>query len=767
MLRFTSVCLVTACLVLASGCRSSKEDFVAKGNKLVETGKYEEAIINYRKAIQKDSNYGEAHYRLGLAAIKLNEGQEAYDALMRATQLLPANVDAKEKLANVCLSFYLRNGNRIPALYNQLIQLSDELLAKNANSYQGLVVKGYIALTDQKSNEAISYFRRAMAMNSSDPGVVTQVVMLLLKDGQVTEAETLASDLIVRQKISYAPIYDTMYTYYAEAGRSADAENILKSKFSNNPKVADYALQLARFYYRAQKPEQMKATLQRLLDNPKDFAQARLWVGDFYLGVRDYAEAIRYYQEGVGANSDGAQRVLFQKRTILALLAAGKKDEARRLSETILAENPKDDEALRLRADMLMDGGASADLANALRTLRDLSARHPNDPALRFRLGRAYQATGDLESARTQFLEAIKQKKDLLSARYELAELDLSLNRPAEALQQCNDILQVRPNDRKARLLRARSWTATNDLLQARAELTALNKEAPGDPEAEFWLGIVAIRQEKYREAVEIFERQLRGKGNPRSAAALGVAYASQRQFDKALDVLRQGLKNWPDSPVILERLASTEALAGHYDAAITQYQRMAASQPKSPSLRMQMGSVYQMKGDYRNAATFFRQAYDLTPSDITVGLSLAAALSQGGNAGEARSVYQKILKEHPDNASALNNLAFLLADTGGDLQEALRLAKQALDKAPAEPGYSDTIGYIYLKQGLHDNAVRTFANLAKKYPKVAPFRYHLGLALYEKGDKAAAMKELQAALASHPSREDESRIKELMNKIG
>jgi len=53
-----------------------------------------------------------------------------------------------------------------------------------------------------------------------------------------------------------------------------------------------------------------------------------------------------------------------------------------------------------------------------------------------------------------------------------------------------------------------------------------------------------------------------------------------------------------------------------------------------------------------------------------------------------------------------------------------------------------------------------------RKYPKYPAFRYHLGMALLEKGDKTSAKKELGTALAAHPSRQDEMRIKELLGKI-
>ncbi len=75
-----------------------------------------------------------------------------------------------------------------------------------------------------------------------------------------------------------------MYSFYLGANRPADAENILRAKVNNNPKNADYVLQLARYYNRAQNTAAMTAVPCSGSWRPEDFPQARLWVGDFYLG---------------------------------------------------------------------------------------------------------------------------------------------------------------------------------------------------------------------------------------------------------------------------------------------------------------------------------------------------------------------------------------------------------------------------------------------------------------------------------------------------
>jgi tetratricopeptide (TPR) repeat protein len=765
MKRVVCVCILVASLAAFSGCGLSKQAYVAKGNALFAAGKYEDASLNYRKAIQKDPNFGEAYYGLGMTAVKSNQSLLAFEALHHAVQLLPENLETKEQFGDVCLSFYLADTSHPQALYTQIRKISDELLAKNGNSYEGLLLKGYMAASDRKLPDAIESLQKALYVNPSNPGVVTELVKLLIQNGQTEEGQKLAMDLIARQKTSYGPVYDLLYGFYMDTNRASEAENILQAKVKNNPKQADYLVQLAQHYNRLQKPVEMQATLRRLLDDPANFPKARLQVGDFYMGLRDFSAAIRYYQSGLDANPEAATKLAYQKRSVVALLGMGNKEDAGRLAAQVVKENPADNEALHLHAGILVDSGKRENADAAVRELRILVAQKA-DAGLLLQLGQAYRLKGDWNAARDQFMESLRRRKDLTAARYQLAEVSLIQQRPADAIEQAEQILALRPNDRRARLLRTAGWISSGNGTPARGELSQLIKELPRDTEPQLQLGLLEIAEHKFADAIDILSKY-RGSRDARVFNGLATAYLHLQQYDNARAALAEGLKNAPDSPMLLERLADTEALAGHYDLAIDQLQKLLAADPKSVNLHRRMAEVYELKGDLASEIANYRQASELAPNDLAAGLSLADTLARAGRTNEARAEFQRVVKAHPDNAPALNNAAFFLADTGGDLDEALRLAKHALEKVPGQPGFSDTVGYIYLKKGLNDSAVLTFTNLARKYPH-AIFHYHLGLALYMKGEKAAARKELQSALASgHPSTEDKARIHELLEKLG
>jgi tetratricopeptide (TPR) repeat protein len=766
MNKVAGICVVVIAFGAVSACITTKQGYVSKGNKLYDAGKFADASLNYRKALQKDPNFGEAYYRLGLAAIKQNQAREAYESLYRAVQLLPNNMEAKEKFANVCLSFYLADPSHPQFLYKQMLLLSEELLSKNANSYEGLLLKGYLAQTDRKPKEALAFYRKALQINSSDAGVTTSLVQTLMQDGQLQEAERVATDLIDRQKTSYGKIYDLMYAVYFNANRVGDAENVLKARVNNNPKQADGIVQLARHYNRIQKPAEMKAALQRLLDNPKDFPQARLWVGDFYMGLRDYPEAIRYYEEGVRANTGVKERSIYQDKTLVALLSQGKNEEGLKLADQILKENPQDDTALSLRADLLLDAGKAENIDAALRTFQELSKRNPTDATLRLHLGRAYRKKGDLEAARREFQEAIRIRGGFVEAKYELGLISLMRGQAGEALQQANEILDLRPDYRPGKLLRTECLIRTGDLKTARAELSRLAKDSPQDIQVQIQMALMALKEKRYPEALDTLTR-LRPTGDTQVFVGLAAIYTSRREFDKAFEVLNDGLKKSSGTFEIHNQLAVTAVRAGQYDHAIAEFKTVLAMDPKSVVTMRLIGDVYELKGSQTEAVNMYRQAYEAAPNNVASALALAGALAQAGRAAEARTQYLNIVKAYPEDPTVLNNAAYLLADTGGDLDEALRMAKSALAKSPKQDAYSDTVGYVYLKQGLKDSAFQTFTALVRKNPHFPAFRYHLGMALYEKGDKAAARRELQTALADHPSRQDEERIKELLKKLG
>src|SRR5437879_868360 len=121
-----------------TGCSRNPSYYIDRGNTLFEAGKYSDAVLAYRKAIQGSARSGEAYYRLGLVEVKLKKAHDAYQDLTRAADLLPDRNDVKSQLGDVILRAYLADRRRPKRLYDELTRLSSQLLAKDPNSFDGL-----------------------------------------------------------------------------------------------------------------------------------------------------------------------------------------------------------------------------------------------------------------------------------------------------------------------------------------------------------------------------------------------------------------------------------------------------------------------------------------------------------------------------------------------------------------------------------------------------------------------------------------------------
>src|SRR6266851_10136775 len=115
-------------ILLLAACNRSPQDYLSRGNRFFAEKNYAEAQLNYSKAIQKSPQLGEAYYRLGLTLVKQDQGVPAYQALHKAIQLLPQQIEAKVALADVCFAFYFSDKRRPKALYDEITQLASQLL---------------------------------------------------------------------------------------------------------------------------------------------------------------------------------------------------------------------------------------------------------------------------------------------------------------------------------------------------------------------------------------------------------------------------------------------------------------------------------------------------------------------------------------------------------------------------------------------------------------------------------------------------------------
>jgi tetratricopeptide (TPR) repeat protein len=743
--------LTIPAILFLDGCGwRSPSNYVDKGNRLLALGKAAEASLNYRRAIQKDANFGEAYYRLGLALIRLERPAEALPAFERAARLMPARRDIKVAAADLSLAVLLAGAGNAVALRDRIAVISDQLLAEDPRSYDALRLKGHLANIDLNFADAERYFRMANETERMQPEVITGWMQALFREGENAEAEKLGWQLINAHK-TYGPVYDQLYSYYRAANQLAKAETILKTKVENNPSAAGPVLQLATFYGEQSQSREMQAALRQLLDNTKKFPQAYLQVGDFYADRRKWEESIWQYRAGAEANPQ--DKIVYLKRIVDIWLAQDQPARAAPLVAEILKRDPADDSAKAVNASLAIARGNLEDIAAAVAQFQALVNKSPENAVWRYAYGRALAAQGDFEGARNQQQEAIKRQPAFLLPRLAMAELFQSQGDYRSALDYSNQSLAIDADSPPARLLHAVSLMHTGRLAAAGRELALLEKAYPGERKIQVQLALLDLKQSRLAPAEARLRRLVaENPGDVSAQAGLVEVLGARGRLADVVPLLQQALDRSPQADGLYLLLADTALRLGYADLALGAYRHLADSHPRQERPYLGLGLAYRQKQDLANALANFQKANSLAPKDSAPVVLLAQTLASIGRIGEAIGSYRHALQLQPGSAAIMNDLAYEIAETGSDLDEALELAQKALKKNYRQPQFMDTVGWIYFKKHMTDSALHIFSNLTNKYPESPIYRYHLGLALSEEGDSRKAKAEFRAALSEGPS---------------
>jgi tetratricopeptide (TPR) repeat protein len=764
-------CAILAfCLIGLTSCGGDPKTYIDRGNKFFDARKYEDAALQYRKALQKNPNSGEAYYRLALVELRQGHSAAAYGELQRAVELTPDNIQAVFRLGQLALRSYTADPNHPPQLFQQAKTSADTLLGKQPVGYEGNLLQGAIDLAGRKPDEAVAHLRTALRAKPDDQDGTLGLARALVENQQVAEGFDVARQMIRKDK-TFGPAYDYLFQQYAQAGNAEDAENILKLKVSNNPKEAAYILELGRYYTSVKRPADVAATLKLLTDNRADFPNGRLLAGDFYAAAGAPDLALPQYEAGLQTASNNKNEKNVYRKRMAALLAAQRKwpDVYKQLQEC-LKLSPDDQEAKLMRAVAWLEEGKPENLDPAVAEMSAQIKNRPQDAGLHFQLGNALARKGNQDGAGREWLAAARLNRRYLPPRYALAQMDLAQGKAQDALRLSEEIVAVAPRDEQALVLRATSQIAAGQFQLAGSELNRLASAFPRSARVRITMGVLALSEKRYPDAERIFgQLASAGVGTPEVLSGLTQAWLGQKEPAKALQNLQDVLKRNPGSLASRQLLAQAAMSSGKYDIAIEQYKQLAAAVPASVEVQRALAAAYNAQGNAAAAIGILEPAVQKNPSNVAASLELAHVLLKAGRTSDAKLQYRRMLKIQPNNPNALNDLSYLMAESGENLDEALALARKGTQFATDQSlknSLQDTLGSIYLKKNMYESALQSFQVAVNSNPGSMTFRYHLGTTLYQMGNKSKAKAELQAALAATPKSEDEPKIRELLARL-
>ena len=233
---------------------------------------------------------------------------------------------------------------------------------------------------------------------------------------------------------------------------------------------------------------------------------------------------------------------------------------------------------------------------------------------------------------------------------------------------------------------------------------------------------------------------------------------AQKKDFDGARQAIVSELSTAPDNPQLLAALIDVEMSAGKPDQAGKILDRLRKAAPKSAAVDVIAGNLAMVGKNYGSARKYYESAWEKTPSDM-IGLKVLDAMQRlpdtsqsdldaffadwfkrlpdsvtakvaqaglamaAGNTQVARVQYESLLKDHPNTAIALNNLAWIYGEK--ELKKALDASQRAYRLAPRSGEIADTYGWFLYKSGDTGKAREILAEATRLSPDNSEIRKH------------------------------------------
>ena len=154
------------------------------------------------------------------------------------------------------------------------------------------------------------------------------------------------------------------------------------------------------------------------------------------------------------------------------------------------------------------------------------------------------------------------------------------------------------------------------------------------------------------------------------------------------------------------------------------------------------------MQNKAEEALTEYEALSKQQPNAVGPHTVIAMLLQSMNRMDEAQKRYERVIQLDRQAPVAANNLAWMYAERGGNLDVALQLAQTARRNLPNAHAVADTLGWVYYKKQQYDMAIRELTDAVAKDPENPEYQYHLGAAYAAKGDVPKARVALQKAVA-------------------
>lgn len=376
--------------------------------------------------------------------------------------------------------------------------------------------------------------------------------------------------------------------------------------------------------------------------------------------------------------------------------AAGRVEPARQRFTSLLKANPKSHLAHLALAEIATRTRATP--ADVQRHITDAVQAAPEEALPRVQLVNHLLRQGDAKAALVAAQEASTTVPDVAEVIDALGRAQLAAGDGQQALQTFRKLAASQPNNAQLMVRLAEAQFAAKDASAARASLKRALELEPRLFPAQRALATLAMAEKKPDEALALARAWQSSQPKDAAGFALeGEIQASRKDWPAAATALRAAAARKPGAEIAIALHAALlnggqRAEADRWSA---EWQR---ANPKDAAFRFHLGDVAMAGKDIAGAEAHYRTVLEWQPNNALAMNNLAWLMARAGRPG-AVAIAERAAQLLPDRAAILDTLATALA-AEKQLPRALEVQKQALQRAPDDAAMRLNLARIYLQSG-------------------------------------------------------------------
>lgn len=409
------------------------------------------------------------------------------------------------------------------------------------------------------------------------------------------------------------------------------------------------------------------------------------------------------------------------------------------------------------------------DTQRAAAVIAELAHLVPNDPRLPGLQGALATVNGDLDAALVKLTAAVELRPASARSWYRLAWVRSQLGMPDTAMLAYQRSLDLQPDDIDTAAQLLRLQLAAGDTTGALALIEALQPYHP--VAARIMRGDVFLAAAQRDEALVAWLGalgQVLGMDVDHRQAVVDQLlprFDSVIETEQQLATVRQALQRAAPTGSAADDLAGRFLLrTGDVPGAVALYRRLHGGDSESSLWTLRLATAQQAAGYHGDARATLAQWLLDHPADLQANLLLGGMLLAAQQLPEAYQRFQRVLELSPDNAIALNNVAWL--GRGENTVRSLAYARRAVELEPLV-SHLHTLGVLLIESGEFQEAVTVLQRAARSEPENREVKFQLARALVGAGSPDEARRMLQQVLDSGQEFESRAAAQQLFDDIG